>query len=199
MKQNMLISFLTLRKIVGILGVSLSFLVVVGGLLFGKGKVEGSISAYYGTNMRDVFVAVLAIAGAFLTSYHGYDKLDNVLSKVAGVSAIFIGLFPFAYFEPGNFLNIQYPAIRVLHYVSAAVFFLSIAALSYFQFSKGSNKLRNIVYKTCGIVIFASVVLAGLHGITSFGGNYFILIIEAVMLVAFGVSWFVKGQGILKD
>jgi len=195
----MLISFLTLRKVVGILGVSLSFIVVLGGLIFGNGRVEGSISAYYGTNMRDVFVAVLAIAGAFLVSYHGYDKLDNILSKVAGVSAVFIGLFPFAYIEPGNFLNIQYPMIRVLHYISAAVFFLAIAALSYFQFSKGSNKLRNIIYKTCGVVIFASVALAGLHGATSFGGDYFILIVEAIMLVAFGVSWFVKGQGILKD
>ena len=36
-----------------------------------------SISSYYHSVMRDIFVGSLCAVGTFLISYRGYDKRDN--------------------------------------------------------------------------------------------------------------------------
>ena len=204
--NNLIISYLTLRKLIGILGVALAAFCVMGGILFGTGNIEQSISAYYMTNMRDVFVAVLAVAGAFLMTYKGYDKLDNVLSTIAGSAAIGVAFFPMAYVAPGSIFNIGMPVIGRMHYVSAAIFFLVLSFISFFQFTKGGDNpskkkaWRNLVYRICGITMFSSIVLVFIEKITPInGGPYFVLIMEALMLFAFGFSWFVKGEAILAD
>jgi hypothetical protein len=206
MNNNLIVSYLTLRKVIGILGVALAGLCVTGGIIFGTGAVEGSISAYYLTNMRDLFVGVLVAAGAFLLTYTGYDKTDNVLSSIAGVAAIGVAIFPMAYMAPGNIFGLGMPVVGILHYISAAVFFTALAYISYFQFTKGRNdtkrqQQRNLVYRVSGIVMFGSLVLVLLEGLLPFfdGGYYFILIMEAIMLLAFGASWFIKGRAILTD
>ena len=203
--DNLIISYLTLRKVIGILGVALAGLCVAGGILFGTGAVEGSISAYYLTNMRDLFVAVLAVAGAFLLTYTGYDRTDNILASTAGIAAIGVAIFPMAYVAPGNIFGFGMPLVGILHYISAAVFFTVLAYISYFQFTKGNSdtnakRKRNMVYKVSGIVMFGFLVLVALEALLPIdGGYYFILIAEAFMLLAFGASWFVKGEAILAD
>lgn len=203
--NNLVVSYLTLRKVIGILGVALAGLCVAGGILFGTGAVEGSISAYYLTNMRDLFVGALVASGAFLLTYKGYDKTDNILSSIAGVAAIGVAIFPIGYMPPGNIFNLRMPVVRIFHYISAAVFFITLAYISYFQFTKGGSdtkkkKQRNAVYRISGIVMFGFLVLVGLEkALPITGGHHFILIVEAVMLLAFGISWFVKGEAILTD
>ena len=207
MSQNLIVSYLTLRKLIGILGISLAGLTVAGGLLFGTGHIEGSISAYYLTNMRDLFVGVLAIAGAFLLTYTGYDRTDNIVTSIAGFSAIGVAIFPLEYVPPGSIFNIGYPAVMILHYISAALFFGALAYMSYFQFTKsGSTKTerketRNLIYRICGHVMFWTLILIGAEAVLPFldGGYWFILIVEIIILIAFGVSWFVKGEAILAD
>lgn len=206
MSQNLIVSYLTLRKVIGILGVALAGLCVAGGIAFGTGVVESSISAYYLTNMRDLFVGVLIAAGAFLLTYAGYDRTDNILSSIAGVAAIGVAIFPLEFVAPGNLFRLGMPVVGILHYISAAVFFTALAYISYFQFTKsGGTKThkkeqRNLIYRVSGVVMFGSLVIIALEAITAFdGGYYFILIMEALMLLAFGASWFVKGEAILAD
>lgn len=205
MKDSLIISYLTLRKLIGILGVALAAFCIIGGILFGTRNIEASISAYYMTNMRDLFVAVLAIAGAFLMTYKGYDTLDNVLSTIAGAAAMGVAFFPMAYVAPGNIFNIPMPVINGMHYASAAIFFIVLSFISFFQFTKGSsdtkNKARrNLIYRTCGIAMFSSILIVFIEKVTPmYGGSYFVLIMEAIMLAAFGISWFVKGEAILAD
>lgn len=202
---NHVISHLTLRKVIGILGMSLAGLCVLGGILFGTGNVEGSISAYYLTNMRDLFVGVLIASGVFLLTYTGYDATDNILSNIAGSAAISIAIFPMDYVAPGNILNLQVPTVAILHYISAAVFFITLAYMSYFQFTKGASNTkrkqqRNMIYRGSGIIIFGCLVLAALRLLSpTVGGQYVTLIIETIMLLAFGIAWFVKGEAILTD
>lgn len=203
--NNLIVSYLTLRKVIGVLGVALAGLCVASGIIFGTGAVESSISAYYLTNMRDLFVGVLVTAGAFLLTYTGYDRTDNVLSSIAGVAAIGVAIFPMAYTAPGNIFGLGMPFVGILHYIAAAVFFIALAYISYFQFTKGSSdtrkkRQRNLVYRISGIVMFGFLVLVGLEAALPIdGGYYFILIAEAIMLIAFGASWFVKGEAILAD
>ena len=65
-----------------------------GAKLLEKIPSHDSISAYYYTSMRDVFVGVLAAIGVFLFCYRGPDKKDNFWTNVAGLCAVGIGLFP---------------------------------------------------------------------------------------------------------
>ena len=172
--ENMIISYLTLRKIIGILGIALAPICIIGGLV-STGIIQWSISAYYYTVMRNIFVGVLFIAGAFLLSYKGYDLADNIISGVAGLSAIGIALIPMG--------------VSKFHFIFAGLFFISIAIMSYFQFSQGLHKQRNKIYKICGLVIIIALIfIALLKNIP-----YIILIGEIIMLDAFGVAWLLKG------
>ncbi len=60
-------SYMTLRKAVGWIGLLLPFVLMLGGYFIFKGKfVESSISYYYHTGMRDVFVGALCAVALFL-------------------------------------------------------------------------------------------------------------------------------------
>jgi len=203
--NKLIISHLTLRKSIGILGIALAFVVMLGGLIT---KVfMPSISAYYITNMRDILVGTLAIAGAFLLSYNGYSKEDKIITSIAGVAAILIGLFPCCSggASRDSFLMVSAGLSNVIHYGSSAIFFLLLGYMSYFQFTKTNvtyigyrKKSRNLIYRICGLTIFASILILFIIKLF-FTPGYSTLFFETVMLTAFGTSWLTKGDAILKD
>ena len=59
------------------------------------------------------------------------------------------------------------------------------------------KRIRNIIYKVCGIGMFSTLILLVLP--ITFSAKIFI--VEAIALTFFGVSWLVKGQffGLLAD
>jgi hypothetical protein len=57
--NQLVIPYLTLRRTVGILGIALPFVLILGGWIVFKTSLQGSLSAYYHTGMRDVFVGIL--------------------------------------------------------------------------------------------------------------------------------------------
>ncbi len=66
-QQTLVISYLTMRKVIGILGVALPVVLVIGTLINGdKNAVQDSISDYYHTGMRDAFVGILCMVALFL-------------------------------------------------------------------------------------------------------------------------------------
>lgn len=204
----MVMRYLTLRKAIGITGMLLFMLVALGGLFSGT-PLQDSVSAYYWTNSGDVLVGVLFMAGSFLLAYNGYDILDRIITITAGITALGIALFPcYSGVSPAGYFQFSGELTGILHFIFAVVFFASLAVMSYFQFTKGSDKskekkLRNRIYRICGLVMFGMIlVLAVLHitGSGEFMARYNVTYYaEAVMLGAFGVSWLVKGQTILKD
>src|SRR4051812_1544395 len=64
-------SYLQIRLLIGLTGFVLPLLlVVIDWLLMTSGReIQGSMSAYYHTPARDVFVAGLSIVGALLVTY----------------------------------------------------------------------------------------------------------------------------------
>ena len=77
--HTLVISYLTLRKAVGILGIALPFLLAFGGMLLDrKYGVHSSISGYYYTGMRNVLVGTLCAIGTFMMSYRGYERRDDL-------------------------------------------------------------------------------------------------------------------------
>ena len=205
--DSLVISYLNLRKAIGIIGIALPFVLVVGKWLLDRPGIQSSISAYYHTVMPDVFVGILCAIGVFLFSYRGYGRRDNVAGTLAGIFAIGVALFPTSRVEGA----VARDTIGLLHLVFAALFFLTLAYFSLVLFRKtdprspptSRKKQRNVVYTVCGYGILAC--LAGIAGVSLFPADAPIrdldpvFWLEAAAVVAFGVSWLTKGEAILKD
>src|SRR2546430_14352028 len=70
-------TYLTLRKSVGIVAFGLPFAVAIPILLAHHG-IESSISGYYYTGTRNLFVGSLCAVAMFLFSCRGFDLRDEV-------------------------------------------------------------------------------------------------------------------------
>lgn len=207
--SSLVIDYLTLRKAVGVLGILLPFLVSLGALLIFQTSLQDSISAYYYTGTRNVFVGTLWAIGIFFFSYKGYERKDDVAGDMACVFAIGASLFPTApECESCNYNHLA----SDLHWVFAALLFLTLSYFSLFLFTKTDatktptrQKLqRNTVYKACGYTMLACILLILpvklVPDIAAATEKYDpVFWLEAITIVAFGVSWLTKGEAILGD
>ena len=208
--SNLIISYLSLRRVIGVLGITLPFFLAIGAAVFFQESIQTSISSYYYTGMRDVFVGTLWAIGFFLVSYKGPDPIDNILGNLACGFAIGITLFPT---QPDSGASENAEWIGGLHFTFAALFFLTLIVFSLFLFTR-TNKdipptkrklLRNKVYIGCGIVMALSIILVAIYSflpnqellsITKYNPVFWL---EASAIVAFGISWLIKGEALLKD
>jgi len=91
-------SYLLIRTIVGVIGILLPFVFILGEALFLDAgvHVRGSISAYYHTSMRDIFVGSLCVVGLLLATYMAGQRKrpDWWLSLVAGIAVLGVVFFP---------------------------------------------------------------------------------------------------------
>ena len=97
-----------------------------------------------------------------------------------------------------------------VHLISASLFFLVLAYFALFLFTKSTGNLtpqkkkRNRIYKTCGYIMLACILLLFLYfAIPCLGTrleNYKpVIFLETIALWAFGISWLIKGEFLLKD
>src|SRR6267378_5101412 len=93
-QEPLALSYLGLRKAVGIIGFALPFVLAFGKILLQGPGIQSSISGYYYTDMRNVFVGSLSAIGVFLMSCRGYDWKDERAGYLACVFAIGVALFP---------------------------------------------------------------------------------------------------------
>ena len=87
-KNELVIDYLSLRKTVGWIGTLLPIVLIAGNAMFFTTNLPDSMSAYYYTHMRNIFVGALCALGVFLISYAGYDDWDRWITNIAGVGAI---------------------------------------------------------------------------------------------------------------
>lgn len=202
--NGLVMSYLGLRRAVGMIGILLPFVLLVGKLLIDGPGLPGSISAYYYTGMRDVLVGLLFAQGTFLLSYR-YDRRDTLAAALAGIGVIGVALFPTQPPDPTP-LDV---VIGLVHVSFAGLFFLSTAYISYFLFTLSDGhptprKLqRNRLYRVCGITIVACLVLQvaadNLLPRAVIDTWHPVFWLEALAVVAFGTSWLVKGETIMRD
>ena len=206
--SSLVLSYLNLRKAIGIIGASLPFALVIGKILLEGPGIQSSISSYYYTNMRDVFVGSLCAIAVFLMSYKGYERKDAVAGDLACIFALGIALFPTTTnINPTS----QDRLVGVLHYLSAVLFFLTLAYFSLVLFRKSNpakirtrKKIqRNMVYTVCGYTILACIALLGLKSLlpeeSPVNNLNPVFWLESIAVFVFGVSWLTKGEAILKD
>ena len=202
--SDLLISYLDLRKAVGWIGIALPIVVSIGGAVIDRTILQPTISDYYYTVMRDWFVGSLCAIGVFMMSYRGYDWRDRAAGKFAFVFAIAAALFPTA----GKEATPLGDAIGTVHAISATGLFSTLAVFC--RLFRKSNQprptkqklQRNLIYAVCGATILVCIVLIGVYKIflnRTWVGLKPVFWLETVAVLAFGASWLVKGETILKD
>lgn len=212
-ETELVLSYISLRRAIGLIGISLPIVLALGDLLLGGGQLQSTISAYYYTRMGDVLVGSLCAIAVFLMSYRGWSSLDKHVSRLAGIGAVGVAVFPVA---PGSaasnaVLSGEHQHMDLVHAGFAALFFLSLAYFCLILFRRTDTgtaitvqkRQRNTVYLSCGVIIVASVALIGLQFfilksalLTQLKAIFWL---ESLAIFAFGISWFVKGEGMLKD
>jgi hypothetical protein len=210
----LIISFITLRRAVGVLSISLPAILILGNYLIGGcTSIQQSVSHYYYTVMHDVFVGIICAISLFLIAYNDHDKRDGKITTIAGILLLGVAFFPTTQNQDPNctVFYLEENIYRVyVHYASAIFFFCCLAYISFFLFTKGDKQkskrkiLRNRIHKSCGIIQILSIFLiVPIRTIPyfeiTFGHLNPVFWIEWIALTAFGVSWLIKGEVFFKD
>ena len=160
-------------------------------------RIPPSISSTYYTHAGAVFMIILGAASILLMFYDGYDKTDDILNTIAGIFGLLICLFPCwtNNAEKVGTFQVSVDISSTIHNISAVCFFIILAYVSLFQFTKsGGNmtekkKARNVIYRVCGVGMIGAFALLLLP-------DFYIKIwlVETIALSFFGVSWLTKAN-----
>lgn len=192
-------TYRTLRLGLGWAAVGLPLTLWLGGLLRDV-PLQGSMSAYYNTSMRDVFVGVLFGAGAGLLLYTGFKGKENRVLNLAGLFAIGVALFP-TRADAGPI---------TLHGTCAVSFFVCLAYVAVFRATdtltlvndpKRAAKYKAI-YRLLGLAMLVLPVIAAVL-VSAFefgraGESKTVFFVEFAAIWAFGAFWLVKSHEILR-
>jgi hypothetical protein len=222
-EQNpMVITFIGLRRAVGWLGIVLPFVLAIGLMIMNSCSIQDSISQYYYTRMGSYLIGTLCAVGLFLFAYKGYPgENDGKWCNFAAICAFGIAFIPMQLNSTDNCVSNSCIVFftngkdwwRVFHFIFAALFFATTAYLSYFKFTKttegheikkGEKKYsRNLIYRICGVIIIVCILILLVYNIMVWSKTDFHICMltffmesVSVMLIAFGTSWLVKGEGI---
>jgi magnesium-transporting ATPase (P-type) len=205
-QNDQIISYLTLRVLIGATGILLPLLVVLGKFISEQsGQLEFSISDYYDNGSAgDLLVGVLFVLGFFLLSYKGPERIDNRAADVGCVAALGLALFPTTYCSDCW--------VHIMHFVFALLLFSVFIFFSVYLFRKTNpdktitteKKYRNRVYLTCGIIMIVCIVAIAVSLLVldaSVSEKYKLVYwFESIALVSFGISWITKSESFyLKD
>lgn len=199
-----------IRNLAGFLGMILPWFSLLGAALVANrvGVPSNfwqtlSISATY--YITPFLAGILTSAAIVLMCYDGYDWRDNLITTISGIFGIMIVIFPCNCSVASDYVGVFQLAVKTsntIHCFAACVFFILLSFNSLFLFTLGESgtkmkRVRNIIYRVCGVGMLAALVLMVLP-IQFFAKTF---IVEAIALTFFGISWLVKGQvfGLFKD
>lgn len=194
------------RQLIGYIGLALPLILwVIAGWrptgLSARWRPMDSISAYYYSGAVAAFVGLLVALALFLITYRGFDNkygwVDRLAARIAGCAALLVAFFPTS--APDGFPKLPWwtPSNRAVHYIAAIVLFSMFALFCLWLFRLTASdppppdkRRRNGIYVVCGIVILISMTWAGVAG----WKERPIFWPESLALIAFAVSWLVKGR-----
>lgn len=198
--EDQVVSYMELRKIIGIIGLFFPFIMMIGGFISTESfTIQPSISDYYYTGMRNFLVGFMVALALFLYTYR-YGNLDNIAGNLAGLFAAGVAFFPTSEI-PG--------LVSTIHFVSAGLLFLTLSYFSLFIFTLTDENIpstpeklfRNKIYRICGFVMLAVLLILLIYFIAGFDWQAFSFVfwMETIAFVSFGFSWLVKGGMFFKD
>ena len=211
-----------LRSLVGTLGMLLPLALWL--ILF-TAKIDtsplDSISHYYYTPAGPVFTMILGILAIFFIIYKYKGRVDFYITTIIGFAALVVALVPtdnlYKTFKDcaickdesltqtlNHIVGIE--SLSWVHYGAAAVFFIGLAYMLFFQFTKSNvpkdqlsrgKKIRNLIYRVSAIIIILSIIAIFILGkyyediATEYETTFWL---EVVAIEVFGISWFAKGH-----
>ncbi|MFZ4543023.1 MAG: hypothetical protein ACOYOA_03165 [Saprospiraceae bacterium] len=209
--ENSISTYRRLRLAIGWLGVLLPIILVSLSLIPAfKTSIQGSISHYYYTNLREIFTGILCAVGLFLIRYNGHTnpnllKNDRLLTNIAGAMAFGVAFFPTNPIEVTDKIYSLIPStspwLGWLHYFFAGTLFLILATISINVFTIGQHRNDDIpislwnenhIYRGCGYFMLLFILMIPICDF--FGLSYTTLVFEGLALIAFGISWLIKGR-----
>lgn len=207
-------SILFQRRILGSLCALLAPLSIVFGLFGLKTNDPSwymSISDTYYANSKMWMIGLLFATSIFFFSYKGYDWKDRLCSLVQAISAIGIVAFPCTGPDPSarvGLFNIPAHISFTPHCIFAGLLFVSFGINVMFLFTLGDGeptkqkKLRNTIYRICGLIIFAFIIIQALTAtiLSKYIPSWLptTMINEFVMLEAFAFAYIVKSEAIFR-
>jgi hypothetical protein len=208
-KDPVVLSYLALRKAVGAVAVALPFALAIPWWFLRDHLIESSISSYYYTGMRNLFVGSLCAIAMFMLCCRGYDRKDEIAGVLSSIFSLGVAFFPTT---PDAGATPRQCEVGYVHYSFAVLLFSTLAyfCLVLFKMTAANKEMtpekkqRNTVYTVCGYVIIASIGLIVLLKVVLkvqylIGAVGPVFCFETTSLLAFGVAWLVKGETILKD
>ncbi|WP_255583711.1 hypothetical protein [Dietzia sp. ANT_WB102] len=187
-------TYFVLRMVIAGGAVALPPALLVWAVVDRRVDAVNSISAFYYTPARGLFVGTLVAIGVALVAYRGYTRGENRLLNAAGMLAMVVALFPTE--DPAlPGLN----AVSVIHAVAAVSFFV-LAALSilfYGQQTISSIPNRDLQrsyllgYRILVVLLLLLPALALLIAWVM-DSTMWLFLVETAALYAFATFWIVK-------
>ncbi len=213
-------SYMIVRTAVGILGLLLPVVLIAAEFLFIRGPVSirGSLSAYYFSSARDLFIGFLWVIGFLLITYMAaqWKQFDFIFSTVAGVLLIGVATFPTSRPdlvpgapncgttpEPANCSPMQQllteSTCAHVHYLCAVTALATLALIAVIfgwrEFQPGNAAWLPWFHFACAAVIVLGLAIGGFGAIHSF--QLWLLkptyIAEVMAICGFAAGWLVKG------
>ncbi|MGH6626003.1 MAG: hypothetical protein ACRECD_05585 [Burkholderiaceae bacterium] len=196
-------TYLRLRRGMGLLALLFPPVLWLGGAMWFGRPLQTSMSAYYHTGMRDVFVGVLCAIGSFLFLYKGFTRKEDLALNIAGACAAGIAFFAMdargdCQASGGGFS---------LHGAFAVAFFMAIAYVCIFLSGDGpevgiaaATRARYVaVQKACGAVMTACMAAGLVYAFllpkpvrAGLCARNMVFWLEALAVWAFSIYWIVK-------
>lgn len=161
-----------------------------------------SISATFFANSNVILIGLLFTTGIYFWAYEGYDKVDNIVTKLCAVFSFMTIAFPTQLYSCTD--KFQLVGLFCLPNIISCVIH-GISALSLYgcflvmilRFTKSSGeitdkkKFRNLLYFALAIIMVICGVFIFLKSILKWPG-YITLILEIIAQLCFGLSWLIK-------
>jgi succinate dehydrogenase/fumarate reductase cytochrome b subunit len=195
------------RQLIGYIGLVLPFVLIFLALWrdgMALWRSLESVSAYYYTGAVAAFVGMLVALALFLFTYRGYSNehhwADRWTANTAACAALVVAFFPTQAPTGVAALTWWAPWVGFVHHAAAVVLFLMFAVFALWLFRLSAKdelptegkQWRNRIYIFCGVLILACIVWAGVNG----RNGRPIFWPESIALIAFSVSWLVKGYAL---
>jgi hypothetical protein len=190
-------TYFGMRRGLGIAAILFPFALLGLQRLIHGDPLPGSVSAYYHTDLRTIWIGTLVVIAVFLWLYKGYDKWENVLLNVAGVGVMGVVLFPCSP-DAGSLDGSKGFFWAPAHGLSALVAFGCMGVVAVFLGSITLELLadqpvlqawfRN-TYRVLGILM---VALPLLTFVVAQGRGDYVFWAEVPAVVMFGLYWCVK-------
>ena len=198
--ENPALSYRNLRAITGYVGLSLPVVLLLDGLA--DGHIESSLSVYYYTKVGNVFTGALCVIGVFLLAYRlTVWAIDNIATTLAGLSALGVAFFHAA----PQHATLSQLRLADVHLCCATALFILLGAISLFIFPRDvlpDQRWRANWYMALGALIWFSIILMPtLNWLAAsfYDNEHVFFILETVCVMAFAVSFILKGHGQLGD